>query len=371
MNICFVSYDYPDERRSVFPFVKQLVDEIARQGHTCQVVAPYSITRSKKSHKFKERINIGAGEVIIYRPNYISFSNIKICGISITNILHQAAVNYALRHIERKPDVVYGHFWKSGFEAYPYAKKHNIPLFVATGESSIRALFNCKPENKEYYEYVSKVICVSTKNKEESIKLGLTCEEKCVVIPNAIDSNKFKKLNKKKCRAAIGIFDDEFVVSFVGGFIERKGVLRLSEAIDEIKGRNIKSIFIGGGEQNPCCKNIIFKGRLLHEEIPAYLNASDIFVLPTQAEGCCNAIIEAMACGLPVVSSNLPFNWDILNSRNSIMINPNDITEISNAIIKLYDSPILRENMSEEALKTAEFLNIENRAKIILKTIEK
>ena len=96
------------------------------------------------------------------------------------------------------------------------------------------------------------------------------------------------------------------------------------------------------------------------------MNAADIFVLPTVAEGCCNAIVEAMACGLPVVSSDLPFNDDILNETNSIRIDPTNINQIAEAIKILKESIEMRQRLSAGALKTAEHLSVHNRAVRIL-----
>ena len=369
MNICFISYDYPDERRSVFPFVKQLVDEIARQGHVCQVIAPYSITNNKRFHKYKEVQNQGQGKVIIYRPNYLSVGNLSIKGCSLTFLFQKKAINYALNRLEKKPDAVYGHFWNYGLYGYVFAKKNKLPLFIASGESSILLKYN-EVSDKDFFDYVKGVICVSSKNKYESIVKHLTTEEKCVVIPNAVDTQIFRLLDKKECRKNLNIKTDDFVVAFVGGFIERKGVLRVSNALKKIRENNIKAIFIGGGTQDPDCPNILFKGKLPHSEVAKYLNASDVFVLPTQAEGCCNAIIEAMACGLPIVSSNLSFNWDVLNNSNSIMIDPNNVDEIAKAIILIKNNKELRESMSKAALKTASELTIDARAKKIIDFIK-
>ena len=78
-----------------------------------------------------------------------------------------------------------------------------------------------------------------------------------------------------------------------------------------------------------------------------------------------------MACGLPIVSSNLLFNYEILNQDNSIMVNPNNIEEIAMAINHLKNNPGIRESMSQASLIKAKELNIESRAKSIIEYIQK
>ena len=73
-----------------------------------------------------------------------------------------------------------------------------------------------------------------------------------------------------------------------------------------------------------------------------------------------------MACGLPIISSDLPFNYDILDSSNSILINPMSVQEIADAIVKLKNDEPLRSKLKEGALKKASELTIEKRVTHIL-----
>lgn len=372
-HICIVADNYPTENDPTFPFVEQLAEAIVKSGIDVTVIAPQNLLKyilggNKKHPKFRTKI-IDNNQLTILQPCCISFSNYTP---KLNFISRRRAIERSFEHLKNKPDVCYGHFWHSGYFLYNKAKKYNIPLFVATGESVIN--FKADDKNKKLFcEYVNGVICVSTKNKVESIEKGLTTHEKCIVIPNAIDNNLFKKLDTKSCREALGIQEDDFVVAFVGWFSERKGSLRVSDAIEKLDNNNIRSIFIGSGasEYEPRCKNIIFKGRMAHGEIPKYLNAADVFVLPTLKEGCCNAVIEAMACGLPIISSDLDFNYDVLNSENSIMVNPNSIEEIAKAIMILYVDYKKREKYASGAIESSKELNIHTRAKRIIEFINK
>ena len=367
MNLCIISYKYPGKHNtSDYAFVKQLVDAIARLGHECHVIAPFNISHYHKLSKNKEEYCCGEGKVTVYRPGYISFSTFHIGKFYPSEWSHRRAIKKAFRMLKKRPDAIYGHFWNSAYDGYEYAKANNVPLFVATGESEINKLFSKPKDQKEFSKYISGVICVSSKNRDESITLGLTMAEKCAVFPNSVNAELFKKMNKKQCRDKLGLPQEAFIVVFVGWFIERKGPQRVAEAIKQIQGPPVYSLFIGKGEQEPECENILFKGALSHDQVPYYLNAADVFVLPTLHEGCCNAVVEAMACGLPVVSSNLPFNWDVLDETNSILIDPNKTNEIADAIRILRDDFEKRLILAGGALKRSESLTIDRRAKAIM-----
>jgi len=91
-----------------------------------------------------------------------------------------------------------------------------------------------------------------------------------------------------------------------------------------------------------------------------------VFVLPTLAEGCSNAIVEAMACGLPIISSDLPFNKDILDNQNSILVDPMNINKIALTIKELKENPQKRKEMSDFSIIKVKELSLGNRAYKIL-----
>lgn len=369
MKICFITQKYPGKHnQSDYAFVKQLVDAISALGNDCYVVCPFNVFHYRSTSLKREHYSVGKGNVMVLRPWYYSFSNKNRFLRKLGSMFHKRALQKAFSMLPSVPDVIYGHFWHSAYEGYEFAKKNDIPLFVASGESEINRLFSIPKDLENFSDYVSGVICVSSKNRDESIDLGLTTSEKCDVFPNAVNAVLFHKRDKVVCRQQLGLPHNEFIIVFVGWFNERKGSQRVAEAINRVGG--VKSIFIGKGDKEPQCDGILFKGALPHDQVPLYLGAADCFVLPTLAEGCCNAVVEAMACGLPVISSNLPFNWDVLDESNSIMVDPNNIEEIADAIQRLRDNSVLRDSLTTGALHKAESLTIEQRAKAISEFIE-
>lgn len=372
MNICIAAEGYPAEGYPYFAFVENLCKEWARSGHNVYVIAPQSLSKillqGRVKLPFYTKQKICTADIHIYRPLYLTSFNLS----DRFNYWMFSFLAYKiLKKIHDKIDVCYGHFWHTAYCLYPSAKKFNKPLFVASGEAEIELHKTVPLRNlKGFKEYVKGVICVSSKNKKESIENHLTLEDKCIVIPNAIDNTLFKVKDRSSLRKKNDLREDDFVVAFVGGFIQRKGPGRVAKAITNLNDEKIKSFFIGypgnGIIDNPECEGIIYKGSLKHEDIPDVLNASDVFVMPTLHEGCCNANIEAMACGLPIISSDLNFNYDVLDDTNSILIDPNNIKEIEKAIKRIKDDKSLRKKLVQGALDKAKDLTIEKRANKII-----
>lgn len=377
-SICLVTEGYPAKGDPYFPFVELLCKEFSRQGIQVTVICPQSILSCikhwEKPHPWK-RIDIvdGGVPIKVYQPYFLSFGR----GRRYQNYMHfKFVAEWTYRFLNIKPDIFYAHFWYPGYSIHKCALKEGKPLFVATGEANLRQFEKEFSHDafRKYLKNIKGVIAVSSENKKESVRMELVLPDNCTVIPNAIDDMLFYPRNKKELRCKAGIKDTDFVVCFVGAFINRKGSDRVSDAIKKLNDSNIKSFFIGGSQGTfnlvPTCDGILQMGKIPHDDLPDYLSMADIFVLPTLYEGCCNAIVEALACGLPVVSSDLPFNHDILDITNSILIDPSDIDAIANAIKELKDNPIKRKQLAEGALAKGKELTISRRVQRILTFIE-
>lgn len=382
MNIVIVSDDFPEKGHQSYVFVEQLVIALSDLGINVKVIAPQSLTkgilRGRERYPKRKTLRTKKGCTYeVFRPYYLSAGSKGLIGKVYFHNLRRAVEGVIKEIGICNVDVLYGHFWHNANTLVNVAQKYKKPLFVACGEgdNAIDELLDAisVSAKERLINAVNGVISVSSENKKRVIDYQLALPENIVVIPNAVDKSVFYLKDRLSLRQKLGISSSDFVVCFVGGFINRKGSNRLSDAITQLNDPMIKSIFIGKpwsyDDCTPNCPGILIKESLPHEMLPDYLNASDVFVLPTLNEGCCNAIVEALSCGIPVISSNLPFNDDLLDQTNSIRIDPMNVEEIKDAILRLKNDKELRCRLSKGAIIKSESFSIEERAIKILEFI--
>lgn len=376
MKILLSAEAYPTSEMPFASFIEVLAQELTRQGDEVTVIAPQSLTSCikngipilKELSKYPVETTRGIKYIHVHRPYSITLGQSKFAKGSLK--LSQLAFSYCARRIKKDFDLIYCHFWSSAYYALSYAKNKHLPLFVATGEDQILITRHIPNLGLQLKPYLKGLIAVSTKNLDESKTLSLV-DINCptIILPNSVDSNIFKLMNKNQARNDLNIESKDYVIAFCGRLSKRKGADKLNIALKEIDNNQIKIIYIGakseGDDLTLDYPNIIFQGKLPHNEIPKYLNAADVFILPTEAEGCSNAIVEAMSCGLPIISSNLPFNYDILDNTNSILIDPKNKQELKDAIELLLNDNSLRVKMSESSLEKSKNLTISNRVEKI------
>lgn len=211
-----------------------------------------------------------------------------------------------------------------------------------------------------------KIIANSNAVKEFVIQQEKISPSKIEVILNGIDLNSFHKSKEVfDLRKEFGLSKDHFIIGTIGTISEKKGQRYLIKAAREILNVFSQSrfIFVGNGPlENELRKltntlslsdKVVFTG--LRQDVTAILSMIDIFCLPSIYESCPNVILEAMACGLPVVATNVGGVSEIvINEEIGTLVPSKDPEAIAKAIIKLLRHEGLREKMVQQGRKIVE-----------------
>ena len=377
-HICIVSSRYPTSvDPTALTFVQQLAWTMADQGKRISVVCPLPVNQNRGFAKLpdtSEEYTYQGSKVSLYFPKYITLGQRGIGPLNtagLTTMLFTAAVKKVISAMPEKPDVLYGHFvTPSGLTVCRLGKEYGLPAFIAYGESSTWSIDHIgRNKVKKEISNVAGIVAVSSKNRDELVDIGVAHRETIEVFPNGYIPSRFSPRDRMESRKRFGIPEDAFVVGFVGHYIERKGITVLKEAVDSVPG--VYVMCAGKGALKPEGERVLHTDPFRPDDLVYFYSAADVFVLPTLNEGCCNAIIEAMACGLPIVSSNLPFNDDILDETNSIRIDPNNVEQIAEAICRLKEDEMLRSQLSRGSLEKAKGLTLAARATRILEFMER
>lgn len=185
--------------------------------------------------------------------------------------------------------------------------------------------------------------------------------EKITVIPNGINIEYFDSISTDpELKKSFNIKPDDFVIICVANLHINKGHKYLLEAFENVypENKNIKLLLVGDGDEKERLQkqienyqsknNVLFLGK--RTDIPKLLKISDIFVLPTMFEGMSNAIMEAMACGLPVITTDIPENRVLVeNNINGLLVPIRDSSALIQTIRKMGENPEIRKRLSEEA----------------------
>jgi glycosyltransferase involved in cell wall biosynthesis len=181
-----------------------------------------------------------------------------------------------------------------------------------------------------------------------------------------IDINRFKPMNKCEARKISGI-ENHFTILFVGRLITIKGVELLIDIAKELKYAQF--VFIGTGPLDNFLKkssetipNVNFLGQIQNIDMPVYYNSADILCFPSlYEEGLGRVSMEAVACGIPVVASNVGGISETVNQDISLLVKPT-YDSLKNALINLYQDEVRLKKMGsfcrEYALKNYSKNNI-------------
>jgi glycosyltransferase involved in cell wall biosynthesis len=200
----------------------------------------------------------------------------------------------------------------------------------------------------------NKILALSEASKRELEHIGLN-GKKIIVYRYWVNLAVFKPMDKTMAKKKTG-WDSRFVVLFVGRFIEKKGIDILCELAKGVT-EDILFAFIGEGPLTARIKqasvelsNVRYVGKIDNFNLPVYYNAADVLCIPSvYEEGYGRVILEALACGLPVIASNKGGIPEVVNENVGILCEPN-VRDLKSAIVKFYGDAPFRKLMADNAL---------------------
>jgi len=378
MRIAIIASSYPRFKGDgVAPFVKSISESLHKHGNHVEVLAPYDVCVKPDPES----------KITVHRFRYIWPKNLHILGharslkadvklrtlvpfllpffviASVVNLINVAK--------KMRAQVIHAHWvLPNGFSAALASKILKIPFIISLHGSDIymadknflfRAVARWVFSQSSYVTACSQELYDRAKKINPGIKIKL--------LAWGADPNVFKPLdNRDKIRAKYGWAPDEIIITTLGRFVYKKGFDQLISIIPDLKSiqTNFRVVIGGSGPLGEILKEqvvqmnikelVSFPGQIPWNEVPEFLAASDIFVLPSQRDkagnldGLPTVLLEAMACGLPCVASDVGGVSLVINHQeNGFLIKSDSRKELTDSLIELINNQILRRKLSQQS----------------------
>jgi glycosyltransferase involved in cell wall biosynthesis len=227
-------------------------------------------------------------------------------------------------------DMIDAHFaYPDGYAAALLGRWLRVPVTITLRgtESRHAADAALAPRVRAALGRATRVFSVSESLRQVAISLGID-PAKVRVVGNGVDLDKFSPMPRDEARQRLGLAPGAPVLVSVGGLVERKGFHRVIELLPLLREQHPGLVYlvVGGpspeGDMSAALENQVaqaglrdavrFLGALPPEQLRLPLSAADVFVLATRNEGWANVFLEAMACGLPVVTTDVGGNAEVV-----------------------------------------------------------
>lgn len=222
---------------------------------------------------------------------------------------------------------------------------------------------------KPLLSMAARIVVVSNELKDDLKRwYGDSVADKAVVIFNGIDTERFSPNPdfRRDIRDKYDVAERETLLLSLGTVNREKGHHLAVAALERIlpKNPNTKLMIVGRGEYEQRLKkeidysnlgdNVVLTGRIDNLETPKYYNAADIFLMPTlRIEGLPFVLLEAMACGKPVIASQIGGNTSVVRDKeNGLLVQPGNVDELADGISLLLNNEELARGLSSSARTT-------------------
>lgn len=381
-------------------YVRDLTQELSRRGIEVDVYTRSQDPTTPRIQPLGEHgrvIQVKAGPERPYNKNLI-FNHLAE---------FEAGVEAQIQTDQIKYDIIYAHYWLSGLVAHSLRRVWDIPImqmFHTLAEMKNRVAqtpaerepdqrVNCE---SEVMRFVDRLIAATPLEKNQMTWLYGATPNKIAIVPPGVDLDRFKPLDQRRARQHLDVSPDHQMILFVGRIQPLKGIDTLIKALAILKMRepaiaqNV-CVAIIGGDPNPDSELerteferlnslraelglddlVTFLGAKDQDTLVYYYSAAEIVVMPSHYESFGMVALEAMACGVPVIASDVGgLSFSIEDGFNGYLVPGRNPQALAEKIILILKHRVLRDQLSEQAHRWVKHYSWVNIAGEILEVFE-
>jgi D-inositol-3-phosphate glycosyltransferase len=337
-------------------YIRELARQLGEQGHSVDVYTRVHDPRDPQIVNLGQRtrlIHLRAGDIEEIHKLAVYF-HLPDFTCNLENFRQNNGLEY---------DLVFSHYWLSGWVGQYLQRWWQVPhiaMFHTLGAvKNAISISKNDPElriatERDLAQSCHHIIATTHREKEDLTQFYGASPERISVIPCGVNLELFQPVDKDTARQRLG-FTDEKIILFVGRIEPLKGIEQLLRAVSYLPDRQgWKLVVIGGDESNQnemeglkklsrtleIQDSVAFLGLKRHEQLPDFYSAADICVVPSYYESFGLVALESLACGTPVVGTDVGALTNIIHQgKNGYVLANNDPRHLADKIASLLSRP--------------------------------
>lgn len=286
-------------------------------------------------------------------------------------------------------DLIHANFWMSGLAAVAVKRELGIPFvitFHALGR--VRRVYQGSRDSfpdvrfeieDQIIAEADRIIAECPQDEEDLTHLYQADPQRIVTVPAGFDPHEMQPVPKNDARKQLGLAEDEHIILQLGRMVARKGVDNVIQALGRLvhqHGVQARLLIVGGESEDPDPNNspelarlvkiakaeqvldhVTFVGRRQRSVLKYYYSAADVFVSTPWYEPFGITPLEAMACGTPVIGSNVGgIKYSVADGKTGFLVPPRDPDALAERLAELFNQPGLQKRFSKQAVQRVQKL---------------
>ncbi|MBT7081346.1 MAG: glycosyltransferase [Chloroflexi bacterium] len=316
-------------------YIRELARELGSRGHQVDIYTRAHDPRDQQVYYLDTNvrlIHIEAGRVEEINKLAI-FPHARDLARNLNRFKRQNNIEY---------DVIHSHYWLSGLVGLWLHQWWNIPhvtMFHTLGAvKNTVGIGELEPElritsERDVAAGCDRVIAATKRERNDLINYYGASADNIAVIPCGINLDLFSPVDMQLARQRLGM-NGHKVILYVGRINPLKGLDSLIEAVNHMNDADVRLVVVGGDhEQNHSDKLVDYAGQIDHSELPYYYSAADVCVIPSHYETFCLVALESLACGTPLVATDVGGIGSLIKQgENGHILEDNDPERMAHAV---------------------------------------